>query len=86
MITKELINAEVDKIQNQHLEALYRIIRAFETSFETEVVASNDPADVISANEALDWHEFIEETYGCLKDDPIERGEQGTFEIRESIL
>jgi len=32
-----------------------------------------------------DWIEFVNSTYGCLSDDPIERGEQGKFENREVI-
>ena len=28
---------------------------------------------------------YFEETYGICADDPIERGDQGTFEIREPI-
>ena len=31
------------------------------------------------------WHEFIEKTYGCLADDPIERYSQGEYEIRVEI-
>jgi hypothetical protein len=31
------------------------------------------------------WREFIELTYGCMADDPIYRGEQGQYEIREAI-
>lgn len=31
------------------------------------------------------WSLFIKETYGCLADDPIERGEQGSYEIREEL-
>jgi hypothetical protein len=29
---------------------------------------------------------FFQKTYGCLKDDPIERGNQGDFPIREEVL
>ena len=35
--------------------------------------------------EERQWHEFIESTYGCLKDDPIDRGTQGMYEIREEM-
>jgi hypothetical protein len=28
---------------------------------------------------------YFENTFGILADDPIERGEQGTFEIREAL-
>ena len=32
-----------------------------------------------------EWHDFIQETYGCLAGAPIERGEQGKYEVREAI-
>jgi hypothetical protein len=32
-----------------------------------------------------DWHTFLRETYGILKDDPIQRYEQGEYEEREPI-
>ncbi|MEH2077203.1 MAG: hypothetical protein V7K57_22860 [Nostoc sp.] len=33
----------------------------------------------------LEWHEFIDKTYGCLIDDPIMRHPQGEYEQREPI-
>jgi hypothetical protein len=30
-----------------------------------------------------DWHEFLRETYGSLRDTPIERWDQGEYEERE---
>ncbi|MGK7873608.1 MAG: hypothetical protein AB4426_09955 [Xenococcaceae cyanobacterium] len=33
----------------------------------------------------LEWHEFIEKTYGCLADDPIIRYPQGKYPEREPI-
>jgi hypothetical protein len=33
----------------------------------------------------LEWHDFIEATYGCLADDPITRGHQGEPDKRELI-
>jgi hypothetical protein len=80
MITKEILKAEIDKIQDQYLEAVYRIIKAFEHIPSPK----QDPAPhAPKKNE--EWHSFIEKTYGCLADDPIERGYQGKFEIREEI-
>jgi hypothetical protein len=32
-----------------------------------------------------DWHTFLRETYGILKDDPIQRYEQGEYEEREPL-
>lgn len=31
------------------------------------------------------WEDFIHATYGILADDPIERGDQGEYEIRDEI-
>lgn len=32
-----------------------------------------------------DWHEFLRETYGSLRDTPIKRWDQGEYEEREPI-
>ena len=82
MITKELLKKEIDKVNNEYLDVLYRVIKAFELTPEKELV--NEP-DKISSNSKLNWHEFIDETYGSLADDPIERGKQGEYEKREII-
>ncbi len=75
MITKELLKAEIDKVENEYLELLYKIIKAFETSIKAE--------EITKSNMELNWQEFIDMTYGCFADAPIERGEQGEYEIRE---
>lgn len=75
MITKELLKTEIDKVQNEYLETLYKIIKALEPSAKKEI--KNDIE--------LSWNEFIKTTYGCLTHDPIERGDQGKYEIREAI-
>ncbi len=74
MITRELIKVEIDKIQDSYLEILYRIIKAL----------INPPESV--AQPAASWQAFIEATYGCLADEPIERGHQGQYEIREAMV
>ena len=33
-----------------------------------------------------EWIAFVESTAGSLADDPLERGDQGTLEIRDEIL
>ncbi len=76
MITRELIKAEIDKVQEAYLEALYRIVRAFEAPLKGKTT------DTI---EEVQWQQFIAETYGCFADDPIARGDQGRYEIRETI-
>ena len=70
-VTKDLIKAEIDHVQDEYLEVLYRIIKALERTK--------------NADGSETWHEFIEKTYGCLSDDPIERGDQGKYEVRGTI-
>ncbi len=31
------------------------------------------------------WKHFVADTYGCMADAPIERGDQGSYERREDI-
>jgi len=84
MISRTLLKNEIDKVQDEHLIALYRIIKMFELPLEQPFVSDFEepPSEVIKASE---WGNFIRETYGCLKDDPIERAPQGEYEIREEI-
>jgi hypothetical protein len=34
---------------------------------------------------ASDWHQFLRETYGSLRDTPIQRWDQGNYEEREQM-
>lgn len=38
-----------------------------------------------SEEKKLEWHDFIEQTYGCLADDPIVRHSQGEYTQRETL-
>jgi len=79
LVTRNLIKEEIDKVQDSHLEILYRIIKALETPSDSENFS------IPKETKVLNWKEFIESTYGCMADDPIYRGEQGQYEIREAI-
>ena len=79
MITKEKIKTEIDNLKDEYLEILYRIIKALEMPV-TEVT---EHLELI--NKQSEWHNFIQKTYGCLAEAPIERGEQGKYEVREAI-
>lgn len=53
---------------------------------ETEVEVMLVVQPIAARPEELDWPEgFFEETYGSLKDDPIERAPQGELEVREAL-
>ena len=87
MITKKIIKAEIDKIQERYFEILYQVIKAFEISSERDISKTeNSDANAVRETSKQKWYEFIEKTYGCLRDDPIERGKQGSFEIRKEII
>lgn len=74
MIDRRLLKTEIDKVKNEHLELLYGIIKLLTDSTPTG-----------EASISLDWHEFVANTYGCLTNAPISRGDQGHFEVREAI-
>lgn len=53
---------------------------------ETDVDVMLVVQPVAGSPEALGWPPgFFEETYGSLKDDPIERAPQGEMEVREAL-
>ncbi|MCD4664970.1 MAG: hypothetical protein K8R68_06830 [Bacteroidales bacterium] len=85
MVTRDILKGEIDKVQEEYLTALYNIIKVFELPIGTVVTPSDFEANIASKISMSDWNDFIEETYGCLEDDPIERGHQGEYEIREAI-
>ena len=85
MITKESVKSEIDKIQDQYLETLYHIIKAFKYVPESKQNITENGCGKNADAENGEWLSFIKNTYGCLSDDPIERRAQGEFEIREGI-
>lgn len=84
MITRELVKKEVDNVHSQYLGILYKIIKALETTSETSVGLQPD-VDRLSTQAPEKWRHFIQSTYGCLADAPIERGTQGNYELREAF-
>lgn len=71
-ITKEVVKAEIDKVEDKYLEVLYKIIQAL------EVASAAEPDEA-------GWHQFIATTYGSTQDAPLKRGDQGTYEIRHPL-
>ena len=86
MITKELVKAEVEKVKDDYLEVLYKIIKVFEAPLEIGIPRLKPATSLGEKDEKFDWHAFIAKTYGSLSDDPILRGEQSSYEIREAML
>ncbi|MBN1999911.1 hypothetical protein JW935_20320 [candidate division KSB1 bacterium] len=84
MITKEDVKAEIENIKDEHLSILYKIIKIFESSAKERDNPNIDLRNKDSEKRST-WRKFIHETYGCLSNSPIDRGPQGTFEVREGI-
>ncbi len=78
IITKDILKAEIDRVPESYFDVLYRIIQALINPLELIATSTTN-------YQHNNWANFVDETYGCLADDPIERREQGEFEIRETI-
>lgn len=58
-----------------------------ETDVEVVVVVQDLSQRTSSSTpESLGWpSNFFEQTFGCFKDEPLERGEQGEYESRDQL-
>lgn len=83
MVTRELVKAKIDHIQEEYLDVLYRIIQSLEPGLSQKVT----PGRVLNnaATERENWWRFVALTYGSTANAPIERADQGKFEIREAF-
>lgn len=63
--------------------------QAEQLTFQEQLRLLKSLADMLQTQAAppkLDWHTFVDATYGILADDPIERGPQGEYEERDALL
>lgn len=81
MVDREQLKLEIDRVQDEYLEALQRIIEAFKLPSET----NGRSARTLPAQEE-DWQKFVAETAGAWQGEPLVRGEQGNYEQREKLL
>lgn len=72
MATRDQVKAELEKVEDEYLEVVYRMVLSLETP----------PGDEEGARS---WKEFVAATYGSLADAPIARGEQGELEVRDLL-
>lgn len=78
--TIDRLKKQLELLQdNSFLEKLSSAYRLF---FEKEMSAENTPSDT----DKSEWYDFVEKFSGCLSEHPIERGNQGNYELREEIL
>jgi hypothetical protein len=76
MITKELLKIEIDNVPEENLGVLYKIIKALEEPARATENTFESQAE---------WTAFIAETFGSTSDAPLERAEQGSYEVRELL-
>lgn len=74
MTQRERIKLEIDKVREENLPVLLKIVKALE-----------EPLGPSSQRRATGWREFLDETYGSCHDAPIQRGVQDQPERREPI-
>ena len=72
MTLREQLKAELDQVDDEYLEVLHRTIIALAPS-----AGEDEPAG--------SWKGFLASTYGCTRDAPLGRADQGAFELRDSL-
>ncbi|MFY9822167.1 MAG: hypothetical protein WAM82_12350 [Thermoanaerobaculia bacterium] len=77
MITKDLLKTEIDNVPEENLGVLLKIIKALEEPVRAPQSTFESRAQ---------WLAFIADTFGSTSDAPLERGEQGSYEVREPLL
>jgi len=78
-ITKDMLKHEIDHIQDQYIDVLYMIIKAFEYPAIQKVPAHSPTTEA-------QWHAFLDRCAGSCADAPLQRGEQGQYEKRDALL
>jgi hypothetical protein len=80
IITKQNIKDEIDKIKDDDLLTIYRIVQALVKTPSLPPLGKQN-----ESNQKTSWIAFVDNMYGCVSDDPIKRGKQNEFEIRETL-
>lgn len=79
IVTREIIKNEIDRVREEYLGALLTIVKAFEQPESSDLRRLGGRPDL------EEWRSFLAETYGSTAETPLERGEQGSFEMREPL-
>ena len=77
VITKDILKQEIDRIQEEYVDILYDVIKAFERP------ARQVPSTHPSSHEQ--WEAFLDKFAGCFAEAPLCRGKQGTYEVRDTL-
>jgi hypothetical protein len=82
MITREHLKKEIEFVRDEYLFPLYKIIKTFEKPIESTDLK---PGQTGRKRKKEEWKRFVEKFASCLADTPIERGDQGKFELRKEL-
>ena len=78
VITKDILKREIDHIQDQYIETLYTVIKAF------EYPNIRQPSSTVPSTDEQ-WSAFLDQFAGACAEAPLQRGEQGQYEERERL-
>ena len=78
-ITKDMLKYEIDHIQDQYVDALYRVIKAFEYP-TVQKISTHTPKT------EAQWQTFLDRCAGSCADAPLQHGKQELPEPRETLL
>jgi hypothetical protein len=79
VVTRQAIKNEIDRVREEYLGVLLTIVKAFEQPEDPGakgLAAQSDPEE---------WRSFLAETYGSTAESALERGSQGSFELRDPL-
>lgn len=75
-VTKDQIKSEIDKVREEYLEVLYRIVQSLEGPSSRGPQPQGDEAG---------WRRFVSEMYGSTADAPLKRWPAGASEERLAL-
>lgn len=70
------LNELIQEVEQLPAEEKWQLVKQLLNSLEEAQQAKSA---------APDWHTFLRETYGSLRDTPIQRWDQGEYEEREPL-
>jgi hypothetical protein len=71
MSDKELLKSEIDHLSDEYIDFLIKLVKSWDPS--------------VKRLDRNDWESFVDNHFGILKNDPIFRGDQGSYEKRNHL-
>jgi hypothetical protein len=68
MSDKEILKNEIDHLSDEYIDFLIKLVKSWDPS--------------INRPDRNDWDSFINDHFGIFRNDPIYRGDQGSYDER----